>query len=141
MIGIILATHGKLSDGLYDAANLIIGMMNNIEIINLNHGDCVNYLHVDLQAAIKKVDTGCGVVICTDLLSATPYNQSLVAKQELSEHSIEILSGVNLPMVIDLINHQLLSTPLDVAVKSAIKEATKGIFQAPMILEEITDDF
>lgn len=69
MIGIIVATHGKLSDGLVDAAELIIGGTDNIVTLNLFQGDNVQDLNKQVLEAINKVDQNNGVIIFTDLLA------------------------------------------------------------------------
>jgi len=141
MLGIVIATHGDLAKGLYDAANLIIGVMNHIEICSLTHGDSANKLQESIQEAVTSVDQGNGVIIMTDLLSGTPYNQALLIKKTLPDYKIEVVSGANLPMLIALINHQLLSTPFDKALESILEEAKKGIVLAELMEEDVEEEF
>jgi PTS system mannose-specific IIA component len=141
MLGIVITTHGELAKGLYDAANLIVGVMNHIEICSLTHGDSAHKLHESMQEAVKSVDQGNGVIIMTDLLSGTPYNQALLIKKTLTDHKIEVVSGANLPMLISLINHQLLSTPFDKALESTLEEAKKGIVLAALLEADIEEEF
>lgn len=116
MLGIVIATHGTLSDGLKDAAEVIMGSTNNIATVNLNPGDDVQELGGKIEAAIKEVDNGEGVVVLTDLVSASPYNQSVLIINGLEaalQANVYIIGGVNLPMLLETINHQLLSTPIE----------------------------
>ena len=77
MLGIVIATHGKLSDGLKDAAEVIIGETNNIVTVNLNAGDDVQALGGKIENAINEVNQDAGVIVLTDLVSASPYNQAV----------------------------------------------------------------
>ncbi len=70
--------HGKLSDGLKDAAEVIVGTTNNIATVNLNPGDDVQELGTTIESAIKEVNQATGVIVLTDLVSASPYNQSVL---------------------------------------------------------------
>lgn len=113
MLGIVIATHGQLSDGLKDSAEVIIGAVDNIATVNLNQGDDIQELGQKIKQAIGHVDKGSGVVVLTDLVSASPYNQSLLIVNGLEEAVKEttfVIGGVNLPMLLETINHQLIGT-------------------------------
>ncbi|MGK0606444.1 PTS sugar transporter subunit IIA [Enterococcus gilvus] len=130
MIGIVIATHGTLSDGLKDAAEVIIGTTNNIATVNLNPGDDVQELGGKIEAAIKEVDNGEGVVVLTDLVSASPYNQSVLITNELEaalQANVYVIGGVNLPMLLETINHQILSTPIEEAAPAVMAQGTDSL--------------
>lgn len=130
MLGIVIATHGTLSDGLKDAAEVIIGTTNNIATVNLNPGDDVQGLGGKIEAAIKEVDNGEGVVVLTDLVSASPYNQSVLITNELEaalQANVYIIGGVNLPMLLETINHQILSTPIEEAAPAVMAQGTDSL--------------
>lgn len=130
MIGVVIATHGSMSDGLKDAANVIVGMVENIETANLNAGDDVNNLGKQIKTAIQDADQGDGVIILTDLVSASPYNQSILAINQIEENKqqdVHVIGGVSLPMVLEAINHQLINTPLEEAVKAIEKQGKESI--------------
>lgn len=130
MIGIIIATHGKMSDGLKDAADVIVGITQNMETVNLVSGQEVNTLGDAIFEAIGKVNQGDGVVILTDLVSASPYNQSMLAIDKLEEdlkQSVYIVGGVSLPMVLESINHQLINTPIAEAVEAIANQGKNSI--------------
>lgn len=115
MLGIVIATHGSLSDGLKDAANTIMGSVENITTVNLNAGDAVEELGNKIQESIHEVNQGDGVVVLVDLLSASPYNQSVLTVSQFDDNlkeNIMVVSGANLPILLETINQQLLSTPL-----------------------------
>lgn len=111
---ILIATHGNMSDGLKDAANVIVGMTNNIKTFNLLTDTPVEELGDQINAALEEVDEK-GAVILTDLVSASPWNQSRLAINELAsdnKENIYVIGGVNLPMLLEAINHQLINTPV-----------------------------
>ena len=97
MVGIIVMTHGTLSEGIVDAAELITGPVTQVETLSLRREDNVN----DLNAALDRVDPGDGVLVLADLLGGSPCN---VASMNLRERSYQVLSGVNLPMFIEALS-------------------------------------
>lgn len=101
MVGIIVMTHGTLSEGIVDAAELITGPVTQVETLSLRREDNVNDLNAALLAALDRVDTGDGVLVLADLLGGSPCN---VASMNLRERSYRVLSGVNLPMFIEALS-------------------------------------
>lgn len=123
MLGIVIATHGKFSTGLIDAAGVIMGNTENIIDVNLNAGDDIDQLGVKIKSAIMEVNQGDGVIVLVDLLSASPYNQSVLATSQLDPElhdKVYIVGGVNLPMLLEVISHQLLQTPVEQVAKAAV---------------------
>ncbi|MHC5247328.1 PTS sugar transporter subunit IIA [Enterococcus sp. LJL90] len=130
MLGIVIATHGTLSDGLKDSAEVIIGATNNIATVNLNQGDDVQALGEKIKAAVLSVNQGDGVIILTDLVSASPYNQSVLIASGLDtelQDAVYIIGGVNLPMLIETINHQLLGTDIAEVGQAVLDQGTAGL--------------
>lgn len=145
MLGIVIATHGKLSDGLKDAAEVIVGVTNNIATVNLNSGDDVQELGKKIEAAVKEVDQKAGVIILTDLVSASPYNQSLLITNGLDpelQANVYVIGGVNLPMLLETINHQILSTPVEQAAPAIMAQGADSldIWHASVIEEDDDED-
>lgn len=101
MVGIIVVTHGTLSEGIVDAAELITGPVTQVETLSLRREDNVNDLNAAFLAALDRVDTGDGVLVLADLLGGSPCN---VASMNLRERSYRVLSGVNLPMFIEALS-------------------------------------
>ncbi|MBM7711280.1 PTS sugar transporter subunit IIA [Enterococcus xiangfangensis] len=130
MLGIVIATHGKLSDGLKDAAEVIVGTTNNIATVNLNPGDDVQNLGQKIEVAVKEVDKNAGVIVLTDLVSASPYNQSVLITNGLApelQANVYIIGGVNLPMLLETINHQILSTPVEEIAAAVIDQGKNSL--------------
>lgn len=147
MLGIIVATHGKMSDGLVDAVNLILGETNNVETLNLYQGDDIDNLNKQMVEAINKVDQGDGVVIFTDLFGASPYNQATLAINSLPEdkkNDVHVITGVNLPMLLEAINQQMLNTPVKETVDMIVNTAKDSVVTwsaAEIDTEDDDDDF
>lgn len=130
MIGIIIATHGKMSNGIVSAADLIIGSTENIKTLNLFHEDNVQDLNKKFLEEIKAVDQNEGVIIFVDLAGASLYNQAVLAVNSLAneqQKKIHVIAGVNLPMVIDAINQRMIGSSIEDAVASVIHVAQQGI--------------
>ena len=102
MIGVIVATHSRLAQELLQAAEMIIGSFPLVEPISIDRSTSVDVARQQMQASFERVGAdGDGVMILTDMFGGTPTNISadfLVAGQ------VEILTGVNLPMLLKCIN-------------------------------------
>lgn len=144
MFKIIIATHGTLSEGLKDAADVIVGMVDGIKTHTLVKGASVDALGAEIMASLQEVDEGEGVIIFTDLISASPYNQSMIAINQLSgAHNVHVIAGVSLPMLLEAINHQLIQTSIEEAVPQIIEQGSNSIghWHISMLVSENDDDF
>ena len=124
MIGIIIVTHGNLALELKSAMEHILGVQKNIEIICISSDD-------DLDE-IKKIDNNNGIVMLTDMFGGTPSN---LAISFLKTGKIEIISGVNLPMLVKLIGLRD-SNDLSGVAQETKDSAQKYISIASEILSE-----
>ena len=97
MIGLILVAHANLASELLKAAEMIVGPIPHAEALGIGEGDDGNIILAGITAALKHLD-GEGVIIMTDMFGGTPSNLSL---SFLEDNRIEVLSGVNLPMVME----------------------------------------
>ena len=145
MLGIVIATHGKLSDGLKDAAEVIVGTTNNIATVNLNPGDDVQELGATIEAAIKEVNKDAGVIVLTDLVSASPYNQSVLITNGLAselQEKVYVIGGVNLPMLLETINHQILNTSIEEIAPAVLAQGADSldVWHASEVTEEDDED-
>jgi PTS system mannose-specific IIA component len=104
MIGIVIVTHSHLGDALIDAAEFIIGTRpDNMVSVSINLNENVDKLREKIAQGIKKVDQKKGVLILTDMFGGTPSNLSY---SFLEEGRVEVISGVNLPILIKALNTQ-----------------------------------
>ena len=102
MIGIVIVTHSELGDALVGAAEFIVGSRpGSIESISIDLSENAEKLRQKIDRGIKKVMGTEGVIILTDMFGGTPSNLSY---SFLEEGRIEVLSGVNLPILIQAIN-------------------------------------
>jgi len=99
MIGTLITTHGNLGHELIKSAELIKGPLEDIMYICIDQTSNVEDVKKEINNAIKKLDKGKGVLILTDLFGGTPSNISL---SFIKEEKVEVLTGVNLPMMLKL---------------------------------------
>ncbi len=99
MVGVLIITHGHLGKELINAAEMIKGRMDGVVFISVDSLKGVDDLKKEITATIKKLDNGDGVMILTDLFGGTPSNISL---SFLKEGKVEVVTGVNLPMMLKL---------------------------------------
>jgi len=104
MIGLVVATHSRLAAELLNAAEMIIGPCLNARAVAILKEQGVEEIRSEIEAAVASVSAdGDGVVIMTDMFGGTPSNVSL---SFLEPGKVEIVTGVNLPMVIKFFNSQ-----------------------------------
>ena len=132
MIGIIIVTHGNLALELKSAMEHILGIQKNIEIISIKPDDDLEIKKSALEESIKKVDEENGVIILTDMFGGTPSNFAISL---LKIGKVEIISGVNLPMLIKLVGLRDSNDLQKVATESK-ESAQKYISIASEILSE-----
>ncbi len=97
MVGIIVVAHGRLAEALQETAEMIVGHVDGFKACSFCQGSDVDKLRKMLKTSIKEVNNGSGVIILTDMFGGTPSNISL---SFLEENVVEVITGVNLPMVI-----------------------------------------
>ena len=97
MVGALLVTHGRLGEELLEAARKIVGEVRHMSFVSLGWHDEVDESRKRIEEALESLDTGQGVLVLTDMFGGTPANLSLPL---LEKDRCEIVTGVNLPMVI-----------------------------------------
>ena len=99
MIGMILVTHGRLADHFIDAMAHVVGKQEGVATICIGPNDDMEQRRADIADAIRTVDQGQGAIILTDLFGGTPSN---LAISLLDTGRVEVIAGINLPMLIRL---------------------------------------
>ena len=99
MIGVILVTHGDLANEFVNAMEHVVGKQDAIATICIGPNDDMEARRAEIAAAIDEVDSGAGVIILTDLFGGTPSN---LAISLLDKGRVEVIAGINLPMLIRL---------------------------------------
>lgn len=124
MVGIIVMTHGSFSEGIVDAAELITGPVAQVETLSLRREDNVDDLNAAFIAALERVDTGDGVLVLADLLGGSPCN---VASMNLRKRSYQVLSGANLPMLIEALSSRETTSSLEGLAAACAEAAMQGV--------------
>lgn len=99
MFGIVVVTHGQLAREMVAAAEMIIGDLPNVTAVSIGWHESPEEAEKEIQAAIGRVEDGIGTVVLTDMFGGTPSNLSLTL---LEKDRVEVVTGVNLPMLIRL---------------------------------------
>ncbi|MBO6724581.1 MAG: PTS sugar transporter subunit IIA [Rhizobiaceae bacterium] len=99
MIGLVLVTHGRLAEEFKHAVEHVVGRQDCLETVSIGADDDMEKRRADILDAVGKVDTGAGVIVLTDMFGGTPSNLAISVMQP---GSIEVVAGVNLPMLIKL---------------------------------------
>lgn len=130
MFGIVVITHGELCTKLVETAEWIGVKSKNIDTVSFFPSEGLDDLHLKISKAIEKVDKGDGVVLLTDLVHGSCTNK---AGEFLEQEGIEVICGVNLPMIISLASHQ--DMDLQQAVKKAKESSVKSIVDLKQMLK------
>jgi len=130
MIGGIIVMHGRLGEELLNAITIILGEAPNIEAISIGWYDDVEESKRKIAASLKRVDQKSGVVVFTDMFGGTPSNLSFAFQKD---GLIEIITGVNLPMLIKFVSLQR-GTNLREVSKKVVEQGRKNIHLASAIL-------
>jgi mannose PTS system EIIA component len=99
MIGVVIVTHGNLAEELLATAEMIAGPMPRTKAVGVHPRDKMDHIRASIESAIKDVNEGQGVLVLTDMFGGTPCNVGLTF---IEEDVVEVLSGVNLPMLLRL---------------------------------------
>ena len=99
MIGLVVVTHGRLAEELVSATEHVVGPLDNLTSVSIGPDDDMEQRRDEIRSAAALVDQGHGVVILTDMFGGTPSN---LAISLLAKGRVEVLAGVNLPMLVKL---------------------------------------
>lgn len=126
----VIVTHGHLAGELLAAAEMIIGPISHIAAVSIGWHDDVDAARDEVQRAINRVTQGGGVLLLTDMFGGTPTN---IASMFLEEGVIEVVTGVNLPMVIKLASSAGEDSLTEIASKIC-DQGRQGIYHAGALL-------
>jgi PTS system mannose-specific IIA component len=131
MIGLLVVTHGEFGREMVRAVTMITGPQERMEGVAIENQDDMPSAARRIEAAYGRVDGGEGVIIFTDLLGGTPSNVCLTL---LNKPSTEVISGVNLPMLLKAVTHRV-SKGLSPVVELACRSGREGVTAATLLLE------
>ena len=132
MIGLVLVTHGRLASEFVTAMEHVVGPQERVEAIAIGPEDDMEARRADIAGAIGRVDDGKGVIVLTDLFGGTPSN---LAISLLERGRVEVIAGINLPMLIRLASARKTMKVVD-AVIAAREAGRKYIAVASEALGE-----
>ncbi len=132
MIGLVLVTHGRLAREFVQAVEDIVGPQKAVAEICIGPDDDMEQRRNDIIDGVKRVNEGDGVVLLTDMFGGTPSN---LAISVLEEGHVEVIAGLNLPMLIKLVSLRETES-LQVAVTEAQAAGRKYINVASQLLAE-----
>ncbi len=132
MIGLVLVTHGRLAEEFVRAMIHVVGPQERVAPIAIGPDDDMEERRADIAAAIQEVDVGRGVIVLTDLFGGTPSN---LAISLMERGRIEVIAGMNLPMLIRLGSARKSMTVV-AAVAAAREAGRKYISVASEVLGE-----
>jgi len=130
MIGLVLVTHGRLAVEFRSALEHVVGPQKQIESVTIGPDDDIERCRQQIIEAVKKVDSGDGVAILTDMFGGTPSN---LAISVMNTPNVEVVAGINLPMLVKLAKVRG-DTPLMQAVALAQDAGRKYINIASRVL-------
>ena len=130
MIGGIIVSHGKLGEELLNALTIILGEVVNIEAISIGWYDDVEDSKKKINQCLHRVNKKNGVLIFTDMFGGTPSNLSF---SFLKDNQVEIITGVNLPMLIKFISLQKNNNLKEIA-KKVVEQGKENIHLASALL-------
>lgn len=130
-IGGVIVSHGQVANELLAAAETVVGNLSHIAAVSIGWHDDVELAKNEISRAVKKVSDGIGVLLLTDMFGGTPTN---ISAMFWKENEIEIVTGVNLPMVIKLAAQNKQMTLSEMA-KEVEEQGKQSIYRTGALLE------
>lgn len=131
MIGLVLVTHGRLAEELRSAMEHVVGKQRAVCTVCIGPDDDIEGRRSEIQNCIREVDSGDGVVLLTDMFGGTPSNLAISA---MDRAGVEVIAGVNLPMLVKLAKVRS-AQPLAEVVDCAQSAGRKYIAAASHVLQ------
>jgi PTS system mannose-specific IIA component len=132
MIGVVVVTHGQLATELLNAAEMIVGELPRFAAVSIGWHEDTQDAREEIAEALGRVQQGQGVLILTDMFGGTPSN---LAMTFLGQDNVEVITGVNLPMLIKLAGLNEQASLLDVA-REMREQGRNAIWVASDLLRE-----
>ena len=129
-------THGNLANELVNAAETIVGDIRHIQAVSIGWHDDVDIARETIGDAIKRVSAGAGVLLLTDMFGGTPTNIACTFLDNKEQTAIEVVTGVNLPMIITLADQEPDEVLEDVAQRVR-DQGQKSIYLASGVLKPL----
>lgn len=130
-VGAVVISHGRLANELLAAAETVIGDVENIAAVSIGWHDDVEAAKAEIDRAIKSVSREAGVLLMTDMFGGTPTN---IAAMFLEEGKVDLITGVNLPMVIKAATYSKEGDLSDVA-REVEDQGKQSIYRTAALFE------
>lgn len=130
MVGLVVATHGRLAEELLRTAETIVGPIERCEAVSVGGSASMDDARARLGEAVKRVDAGEGVLVLTDMFGGSPANLALT----FLEDNLEVVTGVNLPMILKLATARAGNLGLRAAAELVTAHGQKNITLASELL-------
>lgn len=142
MIGCILTGHGTFANGLADALSMIAGDQDYFIPVPFIEAGAASYPETLASTISDLLDQTDGVLIFCDLLGGTPFNQAMMLSQNYN--NVEVVTGANLPMLLETLSLRLASTTLTDLLQTALESGIAGVshktLELPAVVEPALDD-
>ncbi|WP_315572394.1 PTS fructose transporter subunit IIA [Lancefieldella rimae] len=142
MIGCILTGHGTFANGLADALSMIAGDQDYFIPVPFIEAGAASYPETLASTISDLLDQTDGVLIFCDLLGGTPFNQAMMLSQNYN--NVEVVTGTNLPMLLETLSLRLTSTTLTDLLQTALESGVAGVshktLELPAVVEPALDD-
>lgn len=142
MIGCILTGHGTFANGLADALSMIAGDQDYFIPVPFIEAGAASYPETLASTISDLLDQTDGVLIFCDLLGGTPFNQAMMLSQNYN--NVEVVTGTNLPMLLETLSLRLASTTLTDLLQTALESGIAGVshktLELPAVVESALDD-
>jgi mannose PTS system EIIA component len=129
-IGGVLVSHGRVANELLAAAETVVGHLTHIAAVSIGWHDDVEIAKEEISRSIKKVSDGKGVLLLTDMFGGTPTN---ISAMFIKENEVEVVTGVNLPMVVKLASQNREMTLKEMA-EEVETQGKQAIYRASNLL-------
>jgi PTS system mannose-specific IIA component len=131
MIGMVVVTHGRLAEEFIAAMEHVVGPQTALQAISIGPDDDMERRRQDILEAVDQVDEGDGVILLTDMFGGTPSNLAISIMESIK---VEVIAGINLPMLIKLASVRATETTMEDAVTAAQASGRKYINIASHVL-------
>ncbi|EFR45085.1 mannose/fructose/sorbose PTS transporter subunit IIA [Streptococcus pseudoporcinus] len=138
-IGIIIASHGKFAEGIHQSGSMIFGEQEKVQVVTFMPNEGPDDLYAHFNNAIAQFDTDDEVLVLADLWSGSPFNQASRVMGENPERKMAIITGLNLPMLIQAYTERMMDANAGVEQVAAniIKESKEGVKALPEELNPV----
>ena len=142
-IGIIIASHGKFAEGIHQSGSMIFGEQEKVQVVTFMPNEGPDDLYAHFKDAIAQFDADDEILVLADLWSGSPFNQASRIKEENPNRKMVIVTGLNLPMLIQAYTERMVAPDAGVEeiVANIYKETKEGVKVLPegLIPEEDTN--